>query len=59
MVSMVQSLLNIFIKITALSNGLAKNFAKVDVALVECPDLTQPPYNLASKGIRQSTRIMF
>ncbi|XP_065219717.1 uncharacterized protein LOC135845180 [Planococcus citri] len=35
----------------ALSDGFAKNFAVVDIDVVECPDLTLPPYNLASKGM--------
>lgn len=29
---------------------LLKNFETVTVEVVQCPDLTQPPFNLASEG---------
>ena len=33
-----------------LQAGLSQNFADVDVAVVDCPDLTQKPFMLAEKG---------
>lgn len=35
--------------------GLSENYAEVSVQEVNCPDLTQPPFNLASKGLSGST----
>lgn len=29
---------------------MQSNFANVDVSVVDCPDLTQPPFNLVSQG---------
>ncbi|KAK7602508.1 hypothetical protein V9T40_008097 [Parthenolecanium corni] len=37
--------------LNALRHGLPKYFAEVDVNIVECPDLTLPPYNLAGRGL--------
>ena len=37
--------------------GLAKNFAQVSVDVVDCPDLTSPPYSLAGKGLSGSARV--
>ena len=34
-----------------LREGLVQNFAHVDVSVVSCPDLTQPPYHLAASGM--------
>ena len=33
-----------------LQNGLSKNFAHVEVSIVDCPDLTKKPFNIAAKG---------
>lgn len=35
---------------TALKKGLSKNFEIVEVDVVDCPDLTKKPFNLASQG---------
>lgn len=37
--------------ILVLANGLKSNFAEVSVEIVDCPDLSQPPYHLASSGL--------
>lgn len=34
-----------------IENGLKLNFAQVTVSIVDCPDLTQAPYYLASSGL--------
>ncbi|KAK7506077.1 hypothetical protein BaRGS_00002799 [Batillaria attramentaria] len=34
-----------------LQAGLEKNFSAVQVSVVDCPDLTQQPFNLSAKGI--------
>ena len=34
-----------------LREGLDQNFAHVDVSVVSCPDLSQPPYHLAASGM--------
>lgn len=36
--------------VTALKNGLSKNFETVEVDVVDCPDLRKKPFNLASQG---------
>lgn len=43
---------------SALSTGLNRNFAEVLVEVVDCPDLTAPPYHLASSGLCGSTTII-
>jgi len=37
-----------------LQEGLAKHFASVQVSVVDCPDLTEKPFNLALPGILQT-----
>ncbi|XP_064612876.1 ester hydrolase C11orf54-like [Liolophura sinensis] len=37
--------------------GLKKNFADVRVDVVDCPDLTQPPFQLASTGLCGNPRL--
>lgn len=34
-----------------LQSGLEKNFESVLVSVVDCPDLTQKPFNLSAKGM--------
>ena len=34
-----------------LQKGLKDTFQNVDVTVVDCPDLTQKPFQLADKGI--------
>lgn len=36
--------------ISVLVPGLSENFETVSVEIVQCPDLTQPPFNLAAEG---------
>jgi len=43
---------------SALKKGLSLNFEDVEVSVVECPDLTQEPYNLASKGLCGNSRVL-
>lgn len=38
--------------IIVLEDGLKKNFADVSIEYVNCPDLTQEPFNLAAPGKR-------
>ena len=33
-----------------LEDGLSKNFVNAEVRVVECPDLTLEPFNVAAKG---------
>ncbi|XP_070571698.1 ester hydrolase C11orf54 homolog [Ptychodera flava] len=40
-----------------LRGGLESNFANVSVDVVDCPDLTQPPFTLAAQGICGSPRL--
>ena len=40
----------IILDILVLQNGLSKDFVHAEVKVVECPDLTEQPYNIASKG---------
>lgn len=42
---------------SVLQDGLAKNFAEVQVTVKECPDLTQKPFMLADKGLCGNTRV--
>ncbi|CAH1170418.1 unnamed protein product [Phaedon cochleariae] len=41
-----------------LNEGLKSNFAEVSVEVVECPDLTQEPFTLASKGLGGNPKII-
>lgn len=34
-----------------IENGLKLNFAEVTVSIIDCPDLSQAPYHLASRGL--------
>ena len=36
--------------ILVLEDGLSKNFVNAEVRVVECPDLTLEPFDLAAKG---------
>lgn len=36
--------------ITVLQKGLKENFADAQVSVVDCPDLTQEPFNFPAKG---------
>ena len=36
--------------IPVLNDGLNKNFSNVEVNVVDCPDLRQPPFHLAAEG---------
>jgi len=38
------------ILISAIKPELFENFENVSVEIVQCPDLTQPPFNLTSEG---------
>ena len=40
-----------------LNDKLVDYFEKVNVSIVDCPDLSQQPFNLASKGICGRTAI--
>lgn len=40
-----------------LKEGLAKNFTNLDVSVVDCPNLTQPPFYLSSEGICGNARL--
>lgn len=40
-----------------LGKGLTKNFTNVSVSVVDCPDLTQPPFHLAAAGICGNARL--
>src|ERR1700742_1163357 len=37
--------------------GLDQNFKEASVSIAECPDLSQPPFNLAGKGLCGNERI--
>jgi len=41
-----------------LEDGLKKNFQEARVSVVSCPDLTQPPWSLASPGLSGNTRVL-
>ena len=38
--------------VAVLQTGLEKNFAEVQVGVVECPDLTKDPFQFPVKGKR-------
>ena len=40
-----------------LEHGLKQNFAVVKVELVDCPNLTKAPYNLAAEGLCGASRV--
>nr|XP_023688860.1 ester hydrolase C11orf54 homolog [Paramormyrops kingsleyae] len=40
-----------------LQNGLKSNFADAQITVVECPDLSQDPFNFPAKGLCGSPRI--
>lgn len=40
-----------------IENGLAQNFRSISVSVEQCPDLRQPPYNLAFAGLCGSPRV--
>ena len=40
-------LITVFI---VLKNGLSNNFARVEVSVVDCPDLREKPFSLAAQG---------
>ncbi|XP_046681211.1 ester hydrolase C11orf54 homolog isoform X2 [Homalodisca vitripennis] len=42
----------------ALKDGLSENFETVEVSVVDCPDLTQKPFSLASQGLGGSPTIL-
>lgn len=44
--------------VKVLSNGLTYNFAKVEVDIVDCPDLTKEPFTLACKGLGGKPRLI-
>lgn len=41
-----------------LKQGLVKNFEKVEVEIVDCPDLTQEPFTLAASGLNGSPTVL-
>ena len=41
-----------------LERGLLENFSSASVTVVDCPDLTQSPWGLASQGLCGSPRIL-
>lgn len=41
-----------------LEDGLKKNFKEASVGVVDCPDLTRPPWNLAAPGLGGSPRLL-
>ena len=41
-----------------LERGLLENFSQATVSVVDCPDLTQSPWGLASKGLCGSPRLL-
>lgn len=43
--------------VPVLNEGLKKNFTNVSVSVVDCPDLTQKPFMLASEGLCGSPRL--
>lgn len=44
--------------VKVLSNGLTSNFSKVEVDIVDCPDLTKEPFTLACKGLGGKPRLI-
>jgi len=41
-----------------LNDALSKNFAEVEVKVLDCPDLTKAPWHLAGKGLCGSCRLL-
>ncbi|KAK1133178.1 hypothetical protein K0M31_014532 [Melipona bicolor] len=41
-----------------LKEGLVKNFANVEVEIVDCPDLTQEPFTLAASGLGGNSTLL-
>ncbi|CAG5125818.1 unnamed protein product [Candidula unifasciata] len=41
-----------------LRNGLSKNFSSSEVSVVDCPNLTQAPFDLAAEGLGGQPRIV-
>ena len=37
---------------SVLADGLSENFEEVSVSVVDCPDLTEKPFMLASRGMQ-------
>jgi hypothetical protein len=44
--------------LVVIKDGLKSNFADVQVDIVDCPDLSQAPYHLASEGEPVKFRIL-
>jgi hypothetical protein len=42
------------VSFSVLSEGLGKNFVTVSVNVVDCPDLTQKPFNLSAPGMHSN-----
>ena len=45
----------VFFSFSVLTDGLKDNFGNVEVNVLECPDLRQPPFHLAAEGIYEPT----
>jgi hypothetical protein len=43
--------------VSCIESGMKKNFKESSVTVEHCPDLRQPPYNLAGSGLCGSTKI--
>ena len=41
-----------------LTDGLKDNFGNVEVNVLECPDLRQPPFHLAAEGTVSLSQLM-
>ena len=46
------------LSVVGLEEGLLANFSTASVEVVDCPDLTQSPWSLASQGLCGSTRLL-
>ena len=44
----------VFFSFSVLTDGLKDNFGNVEVNVLECPDLRQPPFHLAAEGIYEA-----
>ena len=44
--------------VAGLEKGLLENFSTASVEVVDCPDLTQQPWSLASQGLCGSARLL-
>ncbi|KAG6457270.1 hypothetical protein O3G_MSEX010192 [Manduca sexta] len=44
--------------VQVLSNALRQNFEHVEVSVVECPDLTKPPYYLTASGLSGNPKLV-